>query len=326
MMGKIAKSGKSFKGCVQYCMLKDKASLLYADGVRTGEVKHTIADFNMQRKLNPNLGQAVGHIALNWSPEDMDKLSDEKMIELAQAYLLKMKIRETQVLMVRHHDAKHPHLHIIYNRVNHQGKTISDSFQRELNVKVSKALTLQHGFHMGLGKEQVNRPQLKGADKVKYELYDAIKAAIPKVRSVDELKELLLKQDIGIQYKYRSGTNEVQGISFAKDGYTFKGSKIDRSLSYGKISEAISRQVSREAELQAVPSLADQLREKLTRVGGEGTVTEHVPAHHGKSLLSTLLEAQHIAGPGHDQDDSIFRRKKRKKQGASQDQSQGVSR
>ncbi|MDB4926121.1 MAG: Relaxase [Mucilaginibacter sp.] len=117
--------------------------------------------------------------------------------------------------MVRHYDAMHPHLHIVYNRVNHQGKTISDSFQRELNVKVSKALTLQHGFHIGQGKEQVNRPQLKGADKIKYELYDAIKAAITKVRTMDELRQILKKQGIGIRYKYRSGTNEVQGVSFS---------------------------------------------------------------------------------------------------------------
>lgn len=321
MMGKIAKNGKSFKGCVQYCLLKDKARLLYADGVRTGEVKHTIADFNMQRKLNPNLGQAVGHIALNWSPEDAHKLSDEKMIEIAQAYLLKMKIRDTQVLMVRHHDAKHPHLHVVYNRVNHQGKTISDSFQRELNVKVSKALTLQYGFHIGQGKEQVNRPQLKGADKIKYDLYDAIKASIPKVRSMEELKQVLQKQGIGIQYKYRGGTTEVQGISFSKDGYTFKGSKIDRSLSFGKLSEAINKHVLAESHEVTRPSLAGQLREKLMGVRGEMSVTVHAPEHHGKSFLSTLLEAQHIAGPGHDQDDSIFRRKKRKKQGASQDQS-----
>lgn len=62
------------------------------------------------------------------------------------------------------------------------------------------------------------------------------------------------------------------------------------------------------------------------QVRNNGPVTDHAPRYHGKSLLSTLLEALHIAGPGHDQDDSIFRRKKRKKQGASQDQSQGVSR
>jgi hypothetical protein len=112
MMGKIVKSGRSFKGCVEYCMLKNKAELLYADGVRADNIGQAIADFNMQRKLNPGLGQAVGHIALNFSPEDAAKLNDDRMLAIAQQYLQKMKIQDTQMLIVKHNDTGHPHLHV----------------------------------------------------------------------------------------------------------------------------------------------------------------------------------------------------------------------
>lgn len=269
MMGKIPKAGKSFKGCVEYCVLKKDAVILDADGVRIDEVAHITSDFNMQRKMRPSLGQAVGHIALNWSPEDIPKLTDELMISIAKEYLQKMKITDTQMLMVRHHDTKHPHLHIIYNRVDNQGKPISDAYQRWNNVKASKALTIKYGFHLGEGKAKVNRPQLKGADKVKYELHDKIKAMLPKVSSMDELQKELAKQNIGMMYKYKSGTNEVQGVSFSKGEYQFKGSEIDRSLSYGKVSKAIAdhQQVQPERlqkEKQEQPkSLADQLREVI---------------------------------------------------------------
>ena len=121
MIGKIPKPGKSFGGCVKYNVLKKDAVILFADGVRLYNVEQTIRDFNMQRKMNPTLGQAVGHIALSWSINDLDKLNDEVMAEIAKAYLDKMKIQDTQVLMVRHHDKHHPHLHLIYNRVNNQG-------------------------------------------------------------------------------------------------------------------------------------------------------------------------------------------------------------
>ncbi|QNK64112.1 relaxase/mobilization nuclease domain-containing protein [Pedobacter sp. PAMC26386] len=266
MMGKIPKSGKSFKGCVEYCMLKEGAVVLDADGLRTGEVKHTIADFNMQRKMRPGLGQAVGHIALNWSPEDASKLTDELIVKIAKEYLTKMKITGTQVLMVRHHDTDHDHLHIVYNRVNNEGKTISDSNQRWNNVKVSKALTLKYGFHMAKDKDKVNRHRLKGADKAKYQIHDQIKAILPKVKSMDDLQKQLAMQGIKMLYKYKNGTSEVQGISFSKGEYKFKGSEIDRSLSYGKINKMIIDLVQEQQQKERIGqpmSLADQLREVI---------------------------------------------------------------
>lgn len=274
MMGKIPKSGKSFKGCVEYCMLKKDAVVLDADGLRTGEVTHTIADFNMQRKMRPSLGQAVGHIALNWSPEDAQKLTDELMVKIAKEYLTKMKITGTQVLMVRHHDTNHPHLHIVFNRVNNEGKTISDANQRWNNVKVCKALTLKYGFHMAEGKDRVNRQRLKGADKAKYQLHDQIKAILPTVKSMDELQKQLSKQGINMLYKYKIGTQQVQGISFVKGEYQFKGSEIDRSLSYGKISKIINDRVQ-EQQKERPKSLADELREIIAQSDMESADGTH---------------------------------------------------
>jgi hypothetical protein len=264
MMGKIPKPGKSFGGCVQYNVLKKDAVILDAIGVRIDQVAHITHDFNLGRKMNPALGQAVGHIALNWSPNDSPQLSDELMLAVAHEYLVKMKIQDTQLLIVRHHDKAHPHLHIVYNRVDNRGKTISDKYQHVKNAKVCKELTLKHGFFMATGKEQVNRQQLKGADKVKYELFDAIRSEIRWVNSMDELKARLSAIGIDMLYKYKSGTTEVQGISFAKDGYKFKGSEIDRSMSYGNLVKAIEQQVQqrREEGIQH-KSMISELRQAL---------------------------------------------------------------
>jgi hypothetical protein len=80
--------------------------------------------------MNPELGQAVGHIVLSWSAQDKEKLSPEGMTQHAKEYLQKMKIADTQLLVVQHHDREHPHIHIVYNRVNNEAKTISDQYQR----------------------------------------------------------------------------------------------------------------------------------------------------------------------------------------------------
>ncbi|RKR82810.1 relaxase/mobilization nuclease-like protein [Mucilaginibacter gracilis] len=310
MIGKVPKPGKSFGGCIEYNVLKKDAAVLYADGVRIDKVAHTIDDFNMQRKMNPSLGQAVGHIALSWSPNDKGKLDDEKMVEIAKEYLQKMKIQDTQVLMVRHKDKEHPHLHIVYNRVNNQGKTITDKFQHYNNLKFSKQLTLKYGMYMAKGKEQVNRPQLKGIDKLKYELHDTIKAAIKKVNNITELKKELAKQGIDTYFKFRSGTSEIQGISFGKGKYKFKGSEIDRSLSYSKITQAIQQNVQqRESEQVQHKQFVSDLK---AAVQSQTSAFPQRQSTGGKSLLEVLLTPEYIEPMPYIYD-TDERKKKRKK-------------
>ena len=265
MIGKVM-TGKSFGGCIRYVVQKQDAVILDAAGVRTQQVDQVIADFNLQRKLNPNLGKAVGHIALSWSVHDISKLNDETMVNIAKEYLQKMKILDTQFLMVKHQDKIHPHLHIVYNRVNNQGKTISDNFQKQRNVQVAKHLTLKHGLYLSPGKTQVNRQQLKGEDKVKYELFDTIKQVSKQVKNILELKQVLAKQGITTLFKFKSGGTEIQGISFSKGEYKFKGSEIDRSLSYAKLYETIHNQQEQQqnpGQGKTERSLADQLREVI---------------------------------------------------------------
>jgi hypothetical protein len=197
------------------------------------------------------------------------------MVSIAKEYLQRMKIQDTQFLIVKHKDRAHPHIHIVYNRVNNEGKSITDSFQHLKNMKISKELTLKHGMHIGQGKEKVNRQQLKGIDKLKYELFDTIKAVSQKVTSMAELKQELLKQGIGMQFKYKSGTLEKQGLSFSKGDYKFKGSEIDRSLSYGRLSKQIEQQAQQKQAEEQRPTLARQLREVINR----GPVKEQ-SGHH----------------------------------------------
>lgn len=294
MIGKVI-IGKSFGGCIRYVVQKHDAVILDAAGVRMQEVNHIINDFNLQRKYNPNLGKAVGHIALSWSINDLNKLNDEVMVNMAKEYLERMKIQDTQYLIVKHQDKNHPHIHIVYNRVNNNGKTISDNFQKQRNVQVAKQLTLKHGLFIAPGKEKVNRHQLKGEDKVKYELFDAIKTASKKVKNINELMQVLEKQGIITHLKYKGNTNEVQGISFSKGEYKFKGSQIDRSLSYAKLTELIEQQ-------QAKPekTLADQLREVIDGARQQGSAfndlneatytTNAFQTHHFPSIFESSLD------------------------------------
>jgi len=243
MIGKVS-SGKSFGGCVRYVMEKPAAEVLTSVGIRTESAKLATEDFNLQRKLRPGLGEAVGHISLNWSTEDMDKLDSLTMEKMGMEYLKRMKINDTQVLFVRHYDAKHPHLHLIYNRVDNNGKTIPDNFLKRRNIEVSQLMTKRHGLYMAGSKDKVKRERLKGKDQVRYIIYDRLKSAVPKSRSFAELENRLRKEDIFVAYKLNAKSNLVQGISFKYGEVTFKGSAVDRKMSLPAIQQQLGKNLS----------------------------------------------------------------------------------
>lgn len=267
MIGKITK-GKSFSGCIKYILDKEKGTkLLDAQGVRLKSNESIIQSFVMQAKLRPTLAKGVGHIALSFSAEDKVKLTDELMVKVAREYLQKMGIKDTQYIIARHFDKEHPHIHICFNRVDNQGKTISDKNDRHRNTKICRELTEKHGLYIASGKEQVKAHRLKEPDKTKYEVYNTIKDTLPKCKNWEDLTKILQKQGIETQFKYKGQSDEKQGVIFNKGEYSFNGSKVDRLFSYSKIdyqlkqnsqeqSKTISQSPLIDSSLESVASLA----------------------------------------------------------------------
>jgi len=146
-----------------------------------------------------------------------------------------MGIVNTQYIIVRHSDRTHPHCHIVFNRVDNDGKTISDKNDHFRNEKITKVLKEKYGLTFGTSKEKVNTHRLKEPDKTKYEIHKAIQTVLKIAKNWNQFRDLLAKEKIQLKFKYKGQSNEVQGISFAKGGYSFKGSEIDRQFSYSKI-------------------------------------------------------------------------------------------
>lgn len=235
MIAKIVK-GTSFEGVVKYILDSNKkTNILSADGVRLMNAGTIIQSFETQRELNPKVSRAVGHISLGFSVQNKSILTDEFMRNIAIKYMNKMGITNTQYIIGRHHDKEHPHLHIAFNRIDNNGHTISDKNDRFNSKKICKELTLEHGLYISSGKEKIKQYRLKEPDKTKYEIYNALKDSIPKCHNWEELKDKLQNNKISIEFKLKSGTNEVEGIKFGKNDYHFKGSKVDRQFSFSKI-------------------------------------------------------------------------------------------
>lgn len=266
MIGKIV-TGKSFVGAVEYVLRKEKARLLESDGVDTESIRSIIDDFNFQRKARREIAKVVGHISLSFHRNDAPTLTDDRMRELAGAYMECMGIADTQYIVARHNDTEHPHLHIIYNRVKYDRTLVADKNERRRNVKVCKQLKRRYGLTFSNGKQDIKTERLHGADKVRQEVFDAITRILPKCDRIADLSAKLKRQGIGMQFVHRGNDPKkaVQGVTFTKDGLTFKGSQVDRKFSYAGLSKTIRERVealARETADEEIKYMRERRREQ----------------------------------------------------------------
>lgn len=251
MIAKITQ-GSSFKGVVNYILDKEKdAKILICDGLFV-ENKNTIAmSFDAQSKMNPKVTKPVGHISLAFHKEDEHRLTDRTMAGIALEYLKEMGITDTQVLIVRHFDKEHPHVHIAFNRIANNGRTISDRNERIRSTRICKELTRKYNLYFARDKERVKQHRLKEPDKTKYRLYSILKSEVSRCGNWNMLTANLKKQGVEMRFKYKGKSGEVQGVVFTMNGYSFSGSKIDRRFSYSKIDASLER--NRHTERMEMP-------------------------------------------------------------------------
>ena len=251
MIGKIMKAA-SFRGCVQYVTGKEGATILASDGVLLGSVDSITESFEYQRQMNMRIPKPVGHIALSFKPDDKDKLTDKMMTKIALEYMELMGIKDTQFLLVRHHDNNNPHCHLVYNRINFHGRTISDQNDFRRNEKVTKQLKDKYGLTYGKGKLETKTERLRGTERTKYEIHNIIMLCLYNATSFAEFKQALQDRGVTMEYVMRPGhegskyVEDLQGLRFTKDGKTFKASQIRRGLTYQKIVSILSKNAQKE--------------------------------------------------------------------------------
>ena len=254
MIGKQTK-GTSFSGCVCYVLKEEKSKLLEAVGV-DGTPEQMAEHFELQSLLNEKVKNIVGHTSLNFSLEDSDRLKhdDALMLQIAHDYMKLMGIQNTQYIVARHIDREHPHCHIVFNRVDNDGKTISDKNDFLRNEKACKMLTAKYRLHFANGKDHINEERLRPYDRAKHEIYKALKEELPNAKSWNELKDALADRDIDMKFKVSRTTRAIQGVKFEYAGFSFSGSKVSREFSYLNIDNRL--------EENACESLLESAKQK----------------------------------------------------------------
>lgn len=184
-------TGKSIKGAVNYNeekIRKGSATLIAASGYTTLPERLSFKDrlLRLERLAARNSRAKTNciHISLNFEPTE--KLSDEKMVRIAESYMQGIGLGAQPFLVYRHTDAGHPHLHIVSTNIQPDGQRISlHNIGKEKSEPVRKAMEKKFGLIPSEGREK-DSPYLKPADltAVQYGKSETKKAISNIVRTV----------------------------------------------------------------------------------------------------------------------------------------------
>lgn len=315
MIGKL-KKGSSFVGCVRYVTGKDEAKILASDGVLLGTNAEIVQSFELQRQLNPRIKKPVGHIALSFKLEYKPRLTDEFMAKIAIEYMQMMGITDTQFIIVRHHNTDNPHCHVVYNRINNEGKLISDRNDYRRNEQVTKALKSRYGLTYGTDKSKTNTRKLRNAERAKYEIHNVVKDVLKAAGSWQKFKNELAKQGVHLELVYKDKEQtKVKGIRFCKDGYSFKGTQISRDYSFGKLN---ARLEGTENLLSASANSARQYEQGCCKNEQEPAISESSQdPWDGISSIGLFAPANAQTFEQFPEDESSKKKKRKRRKGFS---------
>lgn len=98
-----------------------------------------------QASLNENTKRNSLHISLNFDPSE--KLEREIMEAIAEDYMNKIGFGKQPYLVYQHHDAGHPHLHIVTTNIQRDGKRISlHNIGRNESTKARKEIEIKYNL------------------------------------------------------------------------------------------------------------------------------------------------------------------------------------
>lgn len=218
MVPDIAKKGHSFKGAFQY-YLHDKGAdtaervgwtetrnvmtddpmaarnIMIATALSSDELKKAAGVKSTGRKSN----QHVYAYSLAWHDSEADGLDKAEMIAAADASLKELGADHLQAVIVCHTDQKHPHVHVVLNRVN-PDDGIMHPFKND-RLKLRK---WAHEYDRSRGNEDLcpNRKkkmelQEQHQDKKSRQDYAKSKRDEAAARSKDDLSPAELLKDLG---------------------------------------------------------------------------------------------------------------------------------
>lgn len=281
--------------------------------------KMLIADFKRQAGLNDRVEKYMQHTMIAFDKSDTDKITDDLMKQVAEDYIKKAKLDNTQYIVIKHNDKDHKHIHILANRVDNYGKTVNNEFIKMRDIERAQILARKYNLTPSLGKNKqkrnkineefferkdkgknlslTNQDRLSPDQRAKYNIFEALNrhsTGENMAGDLDELKVRLNSEGISMQLHEKEG--KVIGISFAKEDYKFSGVQVDKEYSYSKLKAKLEN--GYEQELTEDELAERQLKQAIENTNKRAELKANLRGAIESKLKEAKTEKQFIEDLG----------------------------
>ncbi|MEP2670483.1 MAG: relaxase/mobilization nuclease domain-containing protein [Cyclobacteriaceae bacterium] len=249
--------GKGFRGALRYNLEKVEkgiAEVLDHSFVSVCE-KSIMKEIQMVRAQRPNLQKYFYHTSINFPP--CEDLASDTMKQIGQDYMVANGFTQHQFIMFRHHDADHPHLHILVNRIGYDGKVLSDSndfarsekVMRELEIRydLTKVNSSSQARERAMTKNELEMMKRTNEPSQKMKVQVLIRCVLQEKQGMATSEFIKALEDKGINSLFnQASTGYVSGISYGYEGIIIKGAKLGNDFKWGSIKNSINYEQERD--------------------------------------------------------------------------------
>jgi len=244
-----------------------------------------------QCALNTNVSRNSVHVSLNFGPSENH--SKEKLEAIANTYMERIGFGNQPYLVYQHHDAGHPHIHIVSIKVREDGSRIdTQNIGRNQSEKARKEIEKEFGLVKAEDNRRLKQYQLKplNAEKIQYgksetkrgilnvlnEVLHSYKyTSIPELNAV--LKQFNVMADRGSEnsriYKTNGLTYRLLDPKGNKVGVPIKASDFYNKPTLKFLEERfVVNEKERKPHKARVKNTIDLLLMKQSRIGLDGLI------------------------------------------------------
>lgn len=158
-------------------------------------------------ELNENVKRNSVHISLNFDPSEAH-LSKEKLMQIATVYMQKLGFGDQPYLVYQHHDAGHPHIHVVTTNIQSDGKRIdlhhlgirkSEPARKEIEKMFGLVVADEHARREAFRLKPVDIKKVQyGRTETKRAITNVLDAVLDKYKytSLPELNAVLKQYNI----------------------------------------------------------------------------------------------------------------------------------
>lgn len=232
--------------------------------------------FERLNELNERASTKTLHISLNFDPSE--KLSDEKLKEIASVYMDKIGFSEQPFLVYKHSDAGHPHIHIVTTTIRHDGSRINThNIGRNQSEKARKEIEKDFALVRAEDQKQMMKQPIRPVDnekiiygktETKKSITNVVNAVLHvyKYTSLPEFNAILKQYNVtadrgkedGRIFKHRGLIYRILDADGNKIGVPIKASSINSKPTLDKLEKIfLQNEPKKEPFKQSLKSMID---------------------------------------------------------------------